>query len=86
MNDLIEPLSNRTWGFFVFKEAMTEMTLLKSAFSLKLSRYFLFKYIHTTIYKESKKDLLSSTGKATQYCIITYMGKECEKEWMYVYV
>ena len=27
-----------------------------------------------------------STGNSTQYSVITYMGKECGKEWMYVYV
>ena len=32
------------------------------------------------------KDLLYSTGKSTQYCVITYMGKVSEKEWIYVYV
>ena len=30
--------------------------------------------------------LLYSTGKSTQQCVITYMGKESEKEWIYVYV
>ena len=32
------------------------------------------------------RDLLCSTGSPTQYCVITYMGKESEKEWMYVYI
>ena len=27
-----------------------------------------------------------STGKSTQYCVVTYMGKESEKEWIYVCV
>ena len=27
-----------------------------------------------------------STGKSTQFCKIIYMGKESEKEWIYVYV
>ena len=31
------------------------------------------------------KDLLYSTGKFTQYSVITYMGKESEKEWIYVH-
>ena len=31
-------------------------------------------------------DLLYSTGNSTQYSVITYMGKESEKEWMYVHV
>ena len=34
----------------------------------------------------TNKDLLHSTGKSIQYCVITYMGKESEKEWIYVYV
>ena len=25
-----------------------------------------------------------STGNSTQYSVITYMGKESEKEWIYV--
>ena len=33
---------------------------------------------HTTIHK--------IIGWFTQYCVITYMGKESEKEWMCVYV
>ena len=31
-------------------------------------------------------DQLYSTGKSTQCSVITYMGKESEKEWMCVYV
>ena len=27
-------------------------------------------------------DLLSSTGNSIQYSVITYMGKESEKEWI----
>ena len=43
--------------------------------------------IHTTIYKtDNQQDLLYSTGSFTQYSVITYMGKESEKEWIYVYV
>ena len=33
-----------------------------------------------------KKDLLYSAGNSTQYSVITYRGKESEKEWIYVYV
>ena len=29
------------------------------------------------------KDLLYSTGKSTQYSVVTYIGKESEKEWIY---
>ena len=32
------------------------------------------------------KDLLYSTGNSTQYSVITLMGKESEKEQIYVYV
>ena len=32
------------------------------------------------------KDLLHSTEKLTQYCVITYMGKESEKAQIRVYV
>ena len=32
------------------------------------------------------KDLLYRTGKSTQYSVVTYMGKESEKEWIYVYI
>ena len=28
------------------------------------------------------KDLLNSTGNYTQYCVINYIGKESEKEWI----
>ena len=31
-----------------------------------------------------KKDRLHSTGNSTQYSVITHMGKECEKELIYV--
>ena len=32
------------------------------------------------------KDLLYNTGNCTQYSVIIYMGKEYEKEQIYVYV
>ena len=34
----------------------------------------------------TKKDLLYSTGNATQYPVITYVRKGSEKEWICVYV
>ena len=34
----------------------------------------------------TSKDLLYSTGNSTQYSLITYKGKESEKEQIYVYV
>ena len=44
--------------------------------------------IYTLLYMEyiSNRDLLYSTGTSTQYSVVTYEGKESEKEWMYVYV
>ena len=44
--------------------------------------------INTLLYIKqiSSKDLLYSTGNSTQYSIITYIGKEYEKEERYVYV
>ena len=32
----------------------------------------------------TNKDLLCSIGNYIQYSIMTYMGKESKKEWMYV--
>ena len=43
-------------------------------------------YTHTAVHKIGNEDLLYSTGKYTRYCIITYIEKESEKEWIYVYV
>ena len=37
---------------------------------------------HTLLYirQITSKDLLYSKGNATQYSVITYVGKECEKK------
>ena len=43
-----------------------------------------FSKIHTTIYKIINKDLLYSTGNYIQYPILTYNGKESEKEDAYI--
>ena len=32
------------------------------------------------------KNLLYSTGNSTQYSVMTYMGTESKKDWIYVYV
>ena len=40
--------------------------------------------IHTTVYKINK-DLLYSTGNYILYLVITYSGKESEKECIYMY-
>ena len=37
--------------------------------------------IHSTIYRKDNKNLLNSTGNSIQYSVMTYMGKECKKEW-----
>ena len=41
--------------------------------------------IDTLLYTTNKK-LLYSTGSSTQYSVMTYMGIESKKEWIYVYV
>ena len=43
--------------------------------------------IYTLLYRKQikNKDLLYSTGKYIQYLVITYSGKESEKEYMYMY-
>ena len=43
-------------------------------------------HIHVTKYKTDNKDLLYSTVNSTQYSVMTYMGIESKKEWIYVYV
>ena len=42
--------------------------------------------IYTLLYIKqiTNKDLLYSTGNSTQYSVMTYMGKESKKEWIYV--
>ena len=44
--------------------------------------------IYTLLYIKltTNKDLLYSTENSTQPSVMTYMGKESKKEWMYVYV
>ena len=44
--------------------------------------------IHTIIYVKQtiNKDLLYSTENYTQYSVKNYMGKESEREWIYVYL
>ena len=44
--------------------------------------------IYTPLYIKqiTNKNLLYSTGNSTQYCVMTYMGKESKKEWLFVYV
>ena len=34
----------------------------------------------------TNKNLLYSTGNSTQYSVMTYMGIESKKEWIYVHV
>ena len=44
--------------------------------------------IYTLLYviQITNKDLPQSTGDATQYSVMAYLGKEFLKEWLYVYV
>ena len=44
--------------------------------------------IYTLLYIKqiSDNDLLHSTGKSTQYCVIANVGEESEKKWMCVFV
>ena len=44
--------------------------------------------INTLLYIKQKtnKNLLYSTGNSTQYSVMTYMGIESKREWIYVYV
>ena len=44
--------------------------------------------IHIILYIKyiTNKDLLYSTGNSTRYSVMTYMGKDSKKEWIYVYV
>ena len=44
--------------------------------------------IYTLLYIKqiTNKDLLYSTGNSTQLSVMTYMGIESKKEWIYVYV
>ena len=45
-------------------------------------------YLYTLLYIKQiiNKDLLYSTGNGIQYSVLTYMGKESEKERIYAYV
>ena len=44
--------------------------------------------IYILLYTEQtiNKKLLHSIGNSTQYSVINYIGKESEREWIYVYV
>ena len=37
---------------------------------------------HTILYGTVNGDILYRAGNSTQYSVITYMGKEYEREWM----
>ena len=46
-----------------------------------------FSDIYTLSYtKQINRGLQYNTENSTQYSVITDMGKECRKEWIYVYV
>ena len=40
---------------------------------------------YRSVFKITNKNLLYSTGNSAQYSIITQMGKNFEKEYMYIY-
>ena len=42
--------------------------------------------IYTLLYIKqiTNKDLMYNTGNSTQYSVMTYMGKESKKDWIYV--
>ena len=43
--------------------------------------------MHTLLYRmDSQWGPPYSTGNSTQYSVIIYMGKESEKEWIWVYI
>ena len=68
-----------------FKRDLVIYTALKISISkrCRAGRYKLRVWdqqIHTTIYKVNNKDLLYSTGNYILYLVITYNGKESEKE------
>ena len=44
--------------------------------------------VYTLLYIKqiTNRNLLYSTENPTQYSVMTYMGKESKKEWIYVYV
>ena len=44
------------------------------------------RYTLQCIKQITNKDLLYSTENSIQYSVMAYMGKESEKEWIYVYV
>ena len=43
-------------------------------------------YILLYVKQITNEDLPYSTGYATQYSVVTYMGKDRKKEWIYIYV
>ena len=44
-------------------------------------------HIHSTIHKtDSQLGPTVSTGNSTQYSVITYLGNDSEKEWIYIYM
>ena len=56
-------------------------------YHLGINRYtllLLLLQIHTAVYKIDNSGLLYSTRNYTQYLVVTYNGKESEKEYIYV--
>ena len=73
---------------------MTQILIAARLFTIT-KRDFVGKGIHwefginryTLLYKKYiNKDLLYSIGNYIQYLVITYNGKESEKEYIYIYI
>ena len=67
------------FGFVGHKQTLPH-PLLPAPFKNISSTLYTLLYIKQVI----NKDLLYSTGNSTQYSVITYMGKESDKEWICV--
>ena len=57
------------WGFFGGKDKLGDWVDI---------------YMLLYIKQITNKDLLYSTGNSSQYSVMTCMGKESKKEWIYV--
>ena len=54
--------------------------------SIHIYRIYIYTHTYTLCIKHiTNENLLYSTGNSIQFSVITYMGKESEKEWIHVY-
>ena len=58
---------------------MGNMEGINCKFGINIYTLLYIKYI-------GNKDLWYSTGNSTQYSLVTDMGKESDKEWIYIYI